>query len=121
MDNVPVRMIAEQDTPVLPARFNPATKFILVSCYDLGEAVANVMDEREKHIFATYRISGPPSPMDFYGHMQILSNVIGKEVKVERTPLEDLVEGFAGATRQGTDERDAEAITEDAARMLVLS
>lgn len=119
MDNVPVQMIAAQDEPVFPARFNPATKFTLVSCYDLGEAVANIINKREIHFFATYQISGTPKPMDFVQFMDVLSDVIGKKVRIERMPLEEVMKGFASAIPAGTDVRDAKAITRNAARMLV--
>ncbi|EME38095.1 hypothetical protein DOTSEDRAFT_181917 [Dothistroma septosporum NZE10] len=118
MDNVPIKMIAAQEKPVFPARFKPATKFTLVSCYDLGEAVANIITQREKHFFATYQISATP-PMDFYEGMSLVSEVIGKNVKVQRIPLEDAVKGFESTIPQGTDERDKEAIKRNAARMLV--
>ncbi|CAK4030886.1 Hypothetical predicted protein [Lecanosticta acicola] len=119
MDTTPIRMIAEQETPVFKARFDPRTEFSFVCTYDIGEAVAKIIMHREQHLYATYQLVSTSEPLNYVEAMGIVSQVIGKTVRIERLSVDEAVEGFRGLIAAGTPEQDSQALLSNAARMFV--
>lgn len=89
---------------VMPRFWNPETQFSLVSTRDVGEVCANIFADPEKHLYATYQLVGTASPMSYVDAAAIVSEELGRDVKLEQKSLEDGVEIFAGALTHGKPE-----------------
>ncbi|MCJ1248203.1 hypothetical protein MMC30_005420 [Trapelia coarctata] len=95
MDMVPVAKMAkgEGDEVVFPAKWDPTVEFSFVALKDLGEIGAKIVDEGEKHDFATYEICGT-APTSYEEVCKIIGEAIGKKVVVEQAGYEEAVSGF---------------------------
>lgn len=88
----------------MPRFWNPATHFSLVSTRDVGEACANIFADPERHLYATYQLVGTVSPMSYVDAASIISEELGREVKLEQKSLEESMEIFAGVLTHGRPE-----------------
>lgn len=93
MEMFPIKKLLAEGSPIYPARWNPDTPFSYLSAYDLGEATAIIMTEREKHYLAQYPLVSTHLAGGYRQVCAIASKMIGKEIKIERTSFEDIVNG----------------------------
>lgn len=92
LNNFPLPMLAEQEAPVFKAPYN-LNAFSFTILEDYVEAAARVFGEREKHYFAQYPLVST-YPIHYNDIVAEASEAIGREVKVERIPYEQAVEGM---------------------------
>jgi len=116
MDMFPVKMLMESEKPVYPANWNPDVPFSYIALRDLGEAVANILMQREKHYFAQYGVVST-TPVTYTEFAKIASKEIGKEIKIEQLSYEDSVTAFLA--KMGLD-KDPHPLTRDAAQRMLL-
>ena len=99
METVSISALQGQENPVLPRFWNPNTPFSFVTTRDVGEAAAKILLQRERHFWATYQLVSTPSPLSYVQVGEILSEEIGREVRLERRSVEEGVEFMiAGVT-----------------------
>jgi uncharacterized protein YbjT (DUF2867 family) len=91
MDNVPVSHMMQMEEPVLPMFWNPSTAYTLLARKDFGEAVAKIINEREKHFRAQYPLVSMRNALSYTEMAAMLSKKLGKDVKVTRVPQEEAV------------------------------
>ncbi|KAH0258521.1 NAD(P)-binding protein, partial [Aureobasidium melanogenum] len=91
MEMLPLAKLLQDEKPVYPCNWNPATKFSFVTTRDIGEAAARILEQREKHVAATYQLVSTAAPLNYIEACEIVSKVIGKEVKAEQKGFEDAV------------------------------
>ncbi|KAI9762406.1 MAG: hypothetical protein M4579_000382 [Chaenotheca gracillima] len=96
MDLFPIPVVMSQDEPVYPARWDPNIEFSYIAVRDIGEAAAKVLDEREKHFYAQYPMTGPDPPMGYTEVCKIVGQQIGKEITIKQLPFEEAVDSFMG-------------------------
>ncbi|KAF2429841.1 NAD(P)-binding protein [Tothia fuscella] len=116
MDNTPVAMLMQQDDRYFPTGLNPAIKFSYTALRDMAEATAVVLEQREKHYFATYPIIStmPTAESEL---LAILGDAMGKRIRVEQKPLE---EALAGLFKFLYGEKDVNPLILDGAERLLL-
>jgi uncharacterized protein YbjT (DUF2867 family) len=119
MENLPLQALVKDENPVFPAMWDPATKFSFVSTRDIGEAAFNVLSNPSKHGYATYQLVGTRELMDFNGALSIVSEEIGKPVRIENHSLEDGVEMFSERLTHGEPEKADFALKQGCGRMLM--
>ncbi|KAG9519813.1 NAD(P)-binding protein, partial [Aureobasidium melanogenum] len=93
MENFPMDKVVREVEPVYPIPYNPEIVFTWVTARDLGEVAARVLEERQKHFYATYPLVGT-EPATYTEAVRQVSEVIGKEIKIQRIPLEQAVDGL---------------------------
>jgi uncharacterized protein YbjT (DUF2867 family) len=107
MDIVPIHMLmrkrdeagrGQRDSGGLqmvefPMMWNPDTEFSFVELDDLGAAGARVLDERERHFYATYEICGT-EPMSYGDVCEVAGEVIGCMVQPRQKGFEEAVDVF---------------------------
>ena len=99
METVSISNLVNQQDPVIPRFWNPAVPFSFVTARDVGEAAANILTQREKHFYATYQLVSTPEPLTYTAAAEIVSEEIGKTVRLDRRSLEEGVEVMiAGVT-----------------------
>jgi uncharacterized protein YbjT (DUF2867 family) len=99
------QQVTQEGVHAMP--FNVDGKYNVVDLADLAEACAVVAASPEKHIYATYELSGPEALSQTDMAMTI-AEVIGKPVKAKAIPL-DVVE--TNARRSGvSDDRVAQML-----------
>lgn len=91
METMPLAKLMSEQNPVYPANWNPQTKFTFVSCKDVGEAAAKVLQEREKHFYATYQLVGTATPINYVEVLAFVSDAIGKQVQIQQRSFEEAV------------------------------
>ncbi|CAD0100055.1 unnamed protein product [Aureobasidium mustum] len=91
MEMLPLAKLMQDEKPIYPCNWDPKTKFSFVTTKDVGEAAAKVLENREKHVAATYQLVSTASPLNYVEACAIVSKVIGKEVKAEQRGFEDAV------------------------------
>ncbi|KAF1976581.1 NAD(P)-binding protein [Bimuria novae-zelandiae CBS 107.79] len=108
MDNLPVGMLAQQEIPVFRSTWNTENKFSWIATRDLAAAFDVVLTQREKHFYASYPLVSTHETMSFAEAMKVISQRIGKEVKVEvmeyRAAVSSLLVRLYG-TSEGVDQR----------------
>lgn len=119
MDVVPIKLLGQQEEIVFKARFNPDTKMSFVNCYDLGEAVFNIMNDLDSHRYATYQLVSTRTPMDYREAMAEVSKIVGKEVRVEEMTLDETIKDFRSSLPNNMGEVEREAAVASWARMIV--
>ncbi|KAK3076612.1 hypothetical protein LTS18_012541, partial [Coniosporium uncinatum] len=80
MDTFPLAAFMQKDKPVYMANWDPSIKFSFIATKDIGDAVAKVMEDRERHYFAQYPLAGD-GIQSYNERMAIMSKVIGKEIE----------------------------------------
>lgn len=93
MENFPMEKIVREEEPVYPSPYNPEIVFTWVTAKDIGEAAARVLEERKKHFYAIYPLVGT-EPATYTEAVRQVSEAIGKDIKIQRIPLEQAVEGL---------------------------
>ncbi|KAG9951293.1 NAD(P)-binding protein, partial [Aureobasidium melanogenum] len=93
MENFPMEKVVRETEPVYPSPYNPDIVFTWVTARDIGEVGACVLEERQKHFYATYPLVGT-QPATYTEVIQQVSEVIGKEIKIQRIPLQQAVDGL---------------------------
>ena len=76
---------------VFMAGFNPKTRFSCLALQDLGEAVARIIEQRQKHYFALYPLVSMEAPMSYGEMFGAVEKIIGKPVKVQQRSFEEAV------------------------------
>lgn len=91
MENLPLAHLlsSSQERPTYPINWDPATKFSFTTTLDIAEAAYAILIAPENHVYATYEIVSTPSPLSYTEAIAIVSEEIGKEIKVERRSLEE--------------------------------
>lgn len=89
MENLPLAHLMSSPEPIYPANWSPATKFSFVSTLDIAEAAYKILCAPEKHRYATYQLVSTPEPLSYNEAMAIVSEEIGKEVKIVPRSLEE--------------------------------
>lgn len=106
-DTFPLAKLMQEDKPVYEANWDPEVKFSFCATKDLGEAGARVLEQREKHYWATYEMVSTPAPISYTEAVKIVGEEIGKEVQIKRRSYEEAVEFMigmvGGATPHGRD------------------
>ncbi|CAO2653701.1 Nn.00g031120.m01.CDS01 [Neocucurbitaria sp. VM-36] len=118
MDNIPVGMLAQQDSPVFKAAWNTDINFSMIALKDLADVMKTVLEEREKHIYAQYPLVSTHSPLSFGEAMKTISKETGKNVKIDKLEYKDAVNGLLTrlyGTSEGVDVR-----SKDAAQRMIL-
>ena len=72
-------MLTKEENPIWPALYNPETAFSFIALRDHAEVASKVINEREKHFFATYSLSNF-MPMKYTEIAESVSEAIGKEI-----------------------------------------
>ena len=80
MENFPMEKVVREAEPVYPIPYNPEIVFTWVTARDVGEVAAHVLEERQKHFYATYPLVGT-QPATYTEAIRQVSEVIGKEIK----------------------------------------
>ncbi|KAF2785618.1 NAD(P)-binding protein [Melanomma pulvis-pyrius CBS 109.77] len=83
MDNLPVAHLASQPAPIFRAAWSVHVTFSWLALCDLAAAMKSVLEGREKHFYAQYPLASTHAPLSFSSALAILSDKIGKEVKIE--------------------------------------
>lgn len=117
MDLFPVAMLAKQDKPVYPARWNPSVKFSFIALKDLGEAMAKVVLEGDRHFYATYELVST-LPLSYVDLAQEVSQVIGKEIEVKQSSYEESIKSMLAILFGSAD--NVPVRTRDAAERMLL-
>lgn len=91
MEMLPLARLMDQEKPVHFSNWDPATKFSFVTTKDVGEAGARVLEQREKHVAATYQLVSTATPLSYTEACEIASKAIGKEIKAAHKGFEDAV------------------------------
>lgn len=102
MDMFPVKMFMQNEHPVFVPNWDPDVLFSFIALKDLGEAAANVLNQREKHYFAHYAIVSTP-PISYTEFVKTVSKEIGKEIRIEQCSFEDRVARFFKLVGLGED------------------
>lgn len=77
-----------------PMMWNPRTEFSFVGLGDLGAAGAKVLEERERHFFATYEICST-DVMSYEDVCVVAGEVLRCTVRPRQKGFEEAVEGLA--------------------------
>lgn len=93
MDNFPLQKLLSSEVPTCTARWGPDIPFSYTSMVDLGDAAAKVLEEGEKHFYATYQLISTTPPMGYRQVCEIAGKKIGKQIKVEQMPFQKTMEG----------------------------
>lgn len=108
LDPFPVEMLVQSETPVFPARFNPQVTFSFTILQDLAEALAIIIEEREKHFLAEYTACST-GPLSYADVIATLSEEIGKPIQIQQkdfyesaSQFESLIAGKNGNVSPGT-------------------
>ena len=103
-----------------PSILDPEVAFSFVNVYDLGEGIAKILDQREKHYFGTYQFVSTPKPLNFVEAMQIVSEECGQTVKVVQDSLEDTLKTFSNTYNwPALPVKERQALERGYSRMLV--
>ena len=93
MDMFPIQKLLLEEKPVYTALWDQDIKFSYTSLYDLAEATATILEQRERHFYATYQMVSTSSPMGYREVCEIASRVTGKEIQLETMPFQKTLEG----------------------------
>ena len=93
IDMFPIQKLASSKEPVFPARFNPDVRFSYTTLMDNAEVAAKVLQEREKHYFATYPLISSRTLLSYREVCEMASKRIGKQIRVERVSFEEIANG----------------------------
>ena len=93
MDVFPVQTWLEQDRPVFQAIWDPSKPSSLIALFDLADAAAKVIQEREKHFFAIYPLCGT-LPISYNDAILQMGGELGKDIKVEYQGFRERIDIF---------------------------
>lgn len=101
-ETFPIAKVVAEEKPVYPMSWDPATDFSFCTTKDLGEAGARILEQREKHYYATYQFVSTPSPLNYNEAITIISEEVGKNIEIKRRSLEQAVETMAPIMTNGS-------------------
>jgi uncharacterized protein YbjT (DUF2867 family) len=119
METVSISALNDQQNPVLPRFWDPNIPFSFVTTRDIGEAAANILLQREKHFYATYQLVSTPQPLSYVQAGEIISEEMGKKVRLERRSLEEGVEVMIAGVTGGKAEDASWVSRQGLGRMLL--
>lgn len=119
METLPLAKLLEMAHPSHPLFWDPSVPSTSVSTRDLGEAVAKIFAERERHFSATYELVGTRVPISYNEIANIISEEIGREVKIERKSTDEGVQAFIGMMTKGRPETASFLMKQAPARMFL--
>jgi uncharacterized protein YbjT (DUF2867 family) len=76
---------------VFMASFSPKIRFSCLALQDLSEAVARIIEQREKHYFALYPFVSVETPMSYEETFGVVEKVLGKPVRIQQRSFEEAV------------------------------
>jgi hypothetical protein len=79
---------------VVTADFNAKTLFTNVVLQDLGDGVARIIEQRERHYFALYPFVFMGLPMSYEEMWESVGKMLGKPVKVHQPSFDETVSGL---------------------------
>ena len=89
---------------VVTADFTKTTLFTNVMMQDLGEGVASIIEQREKHYFALYPFVSMESPLSYEEMWAIVGKQLGKPITVKQESLDEAIGGLGERLfREGRD------------------
>ena len=77
------------------ADFAKTTLFTNVMMKDLGEGVALIIEQRERHYFAMYPFVSMESPLSYEEMWAFVGEQLGKPIKVQQQSFDEALEGLA--------------------------
>jgi hypothetical protein len=119
MDMFPIAKLLSSPNPevTFPCNWNPDVEFTFLALSDLASAAKVVLEERERHFYASYELVGTDK-MTYREICGVAGEVTGKKVKVVKRDLEGAAEGLLGLFANNKGEVDNE--TRDGAERLLL-
>jgi uncharacterized protein YbjT (DUF2867 family) len=120
MDTFPVGMLMAQEAApaVYKANWDPDIPFSFVSTKDLSAAAAKVLEDREKHFYAVYPLVSVRNTT-YRQKVDIVSQVLGKEIKVEQRSFEESVQALLAMLGMGKPNEVDPRVRDAAERMLL--
>ncbi|KAJ9137472.1 NAD(P)-binding protein [Pleurostoma richardsiae] len=97
MDMLPLKAILGQESPgpgaplVFKASWKPENKMSFVTLRDQTEAAKVVLEEQERHFYATYQLVSTPSPIPYTDFVKRAVAQAGREVEVGYKGFEESV------------------------------
>lgn len=104
METVNIASLMSQDQPTMPRFWDLNSAFSFVSARDIGEAAANIFEQREKHHNATYQLVSDPGPLNYNQAFAVISTELGKKVNTPRKTIEEGMDAFASMLTGGKPE-----------------
>lgn len=98
MNMEPFQVLAlkpEKTEVVYGALWDPSVKFSFLALQDLAEAVAKVLEERERHYFSVYPLSST-LPMSYNKVCETVGEFLGINIVTKQVPFEQSVEMLLG-------------------------
>jgi hypothetical protein len=120
MDNIPVAMLAQQEKPIFPALWSTRNRFSMLALSDLAQVFKVVVEERERHFWASYPLTSTQRPVSFDEALGVVSRKIGREVVVERMTFGDAVNALLKRIYKIDDAGLADRRSRDAAERMIL-
>jgi len=117
LDLFPVGALVGQERPVYHANWDTSVRFSFVTLADLGEAMARVVMEGARHLYATYELCST-LPLSYDELAAQVSRVIGKEIELKQRPYAEAVEAMLAILFGSADEVPSR--TRDAAERMLL-
>lgn len=123
MDAYPVALFKKQEKLVLEKLWDPDVPNSVIALWDLGEAAAKVLLEREKHYLAEYKLCStmPVSDRDM---VEAIERQLGKKIEVKTPSVEagtkNLLRYLFGGKEDGQPTEGRSNLTTDFAERLVL-
>lgn len=92
-DNAIGRLLALKDAtdPIFMAAHDPKVAFSFSCIRDHAEVSVKVIQERERHFYATYQLVST-WPMKYSDYVQSVAEVIGKKIEIKQLPYEETVQ-----------------------------
>ncbi|KAJ9603452.1 hypothetical protein H2200_012230 [Cladophialophora chaetospira] len=94
-DNAMGRLLSLKDSPdpVFVAAHDPEVAFSFSCLRDHAEVSEKIIRERSKHFYATYQLAST-WPMKYSEYVQSVGQVLGKTIKVQQMPCEEVVDMY---------------------------
>lgn len=94
-DNAIGRLISQKDagSPVFVAAHDPEVVFSFSCLRDHAEVSIKIIDERARHLFATYQVVST-QPMRYTEYIESIGRVMAKTFEIKRIPYEDAVQMY---------------------------
>ncbi|KIW20210.1 hypothetical protein PV08_00785 [Exophiala spinifera] len=91
-DNAMAHLVAQKDSDrvVFHAAHSPEVAFSFTTLKDYAEASAKVIQERERHLYATYQLVST-LPMRYTEYVRSVGEAIGREIEIERVSFDQSV------------------------------
>ena len=90
LDSLPIEQWIRDETPVWKSIHNPDCANSLLALRDLGEVVAKIFIERDRHFFAKYDCAST-TPLAYSTVVPAIGKTIGKQIEIEWLSYYDAV------------------------------